>query len=212
MNVIIKSLETNVADMLKYDKGNAVEHIVKIVFEALLQAERGHFLKENPEQNKANGYYSRLIRSVNNYFRLNVPRDRLSLFKPALLELSNKGMSECRILHISCTSRALQLEKSALYLKKRLEKKMSPGAVSHITKEFEEQRITWQKRPLEESYYFVYIDCEALLLSIQAVTCLKGCSNHLFISGKKSVTLLPIDRDYDRLGLIKGKKEVVFRY
>ena len=65
----MKTLETeftrNLDDILHYDKENAIEKIIQIVFESILKAERKEFLKENSTAgNKANGYYVRTARAI----------------------------------------------------------------------------------------------------------------------------------------------------
>ena len=81
MKDINLQLQKNIQDVLHYDRANAVENIVKLVFERIMNAERGEFLSES-----ANGYYQRLAQRINKYFKLNIPRDRLSMFKPVFLE------------------------------------------------------------------------------------------------------------------------------
>jgi transposase-like protein len=49
-------------------------------------------------------------------------------------------------------------------------KNLSKTSVSNITKEFVEQRESWLKRPLEEEYYFIYIDAVYLPIRRDNVT------------------------------------------
>ncbi|AVC44632.1 hypothetical protein B4919_07495 [Francisella tularensis subsp. novicida] len=59
MKDINLQLQKNIQDVLHYDKGNAVENIVKLVFETIINAEKSQFLSTS-EGNKVNGYYQRL--------------------------------------------------------------------------------------------------------------------------------------------------------
>ncbi|MES0488985.1 MAG: transposase, partial [Leptospirales bacterium] len=73
-----ENLTKVVKDILHYDNTNAIEKIIKTVFETIMNLERKEYLRENKvPENKGNGYYERLVRAVNNYIKLKVPRDRL---------------------------------------------------------------------------------------------------------------------------------------
>ena len=88
-------LEKSVLDLLQYDKNSCVEEVLRIVFESVLKAEQKGFLgygtgesNTNDDGNKRNGYRkSALIKGLSSMFRVNVPRDRMGLFKPIFLEL-----------------------------------------------------------------------------------------------------------------------------
>ena len=72
-----------------------MEEVLRTVMEALLKAEQKGFLgyaerdrKNKVKGNKRNGYRkSGLLKGISNYFRINIPRDRLGLFKPMFLEI-----------------------------------------------------------------------------------------------------------------------------
>lgn len=101
MQKITRVLEESIVDMIKYDKENSVETVIKTVFETIMNCERGNFL-EQPEQkingNKGNGYYERAARGITKYFMLQIPRDRLSFFKSVFLEAMKKKTSKCKSL------------------------------------------------------------------------------------------------------------------
>ena len=86
-------LEKSVLDLLQYDKKASVETVLRVTFEAILRAEQKGFLgystgEEPIHDNKRNGYRkSSLIKGLSSMFRINIPRDRLGLFKPVFLEV-----------------------------------------------------------------------------------------------------------------------------
>ena len=97
MKDIKLQMQKSIEDTLYYDKENAIDTIIKIVFESILRCERKEFLsKDSSQANKANGYYRRLAQGINKYFELDIPRDRLSLFKPVLFSTfpSEKGKNK----------------------------------------------------------------------------------------------------------------------
>ena len=89
MNKIIKAFKKNIDDIIHYEKNEGLELVIKTVFESLLSHEREEFLSKNSIScgNKANGYYARLAKGINSYFKLKVPRDRLGFFKPVFLDV-----------------------------------------------------------------------------------------------------------------------------
>lgn len=159
----MKTLETeftrNLDDILHYDKENAIEKIIQIVFESILKAERKEFLKENSTAgNKANGYYVRTARAISEYFRLRVPRDRLSFFQPVFLEIIDEYDAQLQDLAFKLYTNGLTTKDINRILGEVFGKKISPSSVSSIVKDFEETRKLWLDRKVDEEYYFLYID------------------------------------------------------
>jgi putative transposase len=159
----MKTLETefnkNLDDILHYDKENAIEKIIQIVFEGILKAERNQFLQENPtDGNKANGYYERMARAINQYFKLRVPRDRLSFFQPVFLEVIDEYNEQLHDLAFKLYTNGLTTRDINKILGEVFGKRISPSSVSSIVKDFEETRKSWLARKVDEEYYFLYID------------------------------------------------------
>jgi transposase-like protein len=171
MKLLLQNLEKNINDILHYDKNDAVEHIVKTVFETILFSERACSLQEDKESgllNKANGYYQKLAKCVNKYLKLNVPRDRLGLFKPMLLDAIKEKEEEMLDMAFLLYKKGLTTRDIRDVFKDIYDKKLSPSSVSILTKNFQEQRECWQNRQLEEEYYFAYID--ALYIPVRRET------------------------------------------
>ena len=159
MDNITQNLLKSIEDLLFYEKENAIDKIVNMVFENVMKSERTEYLKENNKSgNKANGYYQALLRSINKYYRLKIPRDRLSLFKPVFLEALKKEDEILQDLAFKLYVKGLSTRDIEEIFKDIYDKKFSATSVSNITKEFQETRIAWQNRELESEYYFVYID------------------------------------------------------
>ena len=159
MEDIKRSLKKNIEDILFYNKKNSIEMIFQTVFESILKAERNDFLKETSSLgNKGNGYYPRMARSINNYFKLNVPRDRLSLFQPVFLEVIKQQDEQLNDLAFKLYTQGLTTRDINETFQQIYGKSMSSSSVSNITKEFQQIRESWQERPLKDKYYFIYID------------------------------------------------------
>lgn len=162
MNELNINLEKIIQDFLYYDKENAIENIVKTVFETILHAERTDFLnqynKEHDIKNKANGYYKRIAKSVNKYLKFSVPRDRLGIFKPLFLEAIKEKDNEMLDMAFKLYKKGLTTRDITDIFKDVYDKDLSPTSISNITKEFEEERKQWEKRKLNDKYYFIYFD------------------------------------------------------
>lgn len=169
MTQIEQTLSKSIKDILHYDKKSAVEKIVRTVFESILYSERAEFLKNSPVKNKGNGSYERLARSVNKYFKLRIPRDRLSLFKPVFLEALNEQESQMQDLAFMLYTKGLTTADIKQVFSDIYDKKMSTSSISNITKEFTEQRKAWQNRQLKEEYYFIYIDAISIAVRRESV-------------------------------------------
>ncbi len=167
MNTVNDTLVKCIEDIIYYDKENAIEKIVKTVFESILKSERDEFLSDQIG-NKGNGYYERMARSINKYFSLQVPRDRLGLFKPIFLEMIKQQESHIQDLAFKLYVKGLTTRDINDLLKEVYDKNLSPSSVSNITKEFQKQRECWQDRPLDNEYYFIYID--ALFIPVRRDT------------------------------------------
>ena len=149
MKDIKLQMQKSIEDTLYYDKENAIDSILKIVFESILRCERKEFLAESDDPNKANGYYTRLARGINKYFELDIPRDRLSLFKPVLLECVKARDEQMQELAFKLYTKGLTTRDINSIFSEVYDKNLSPSAISAITKEFEQERIAWQNKALE---------------------------------------------------------------
>lgn len=150
-------LQRNIEDVLHYDKNNAVENILKLVFETIMNAERNEYLLDS-EDNKANGYYERLAKGINKYFKLSIPRDRLSMFKPVFLECLKAQDEQLQELAFKLYTKGLTTRDINEVFGDIYDKSLSKSSVSNITKEFEQERDAWLSRELDGEYYFIYID------------------------------------------------------
>jgi putative transposase len=171
-----KKLQESTEDVLIHGKEDAIKEIIKIVFETILYAERDEFLqnyvnKNSIQKNKGNGYYPRMLRAVNQYFALKIPRDRYSFFKPVFLEAIEAQEEKTMSLAFELYAQGLSTRKVSRILEKIYGNKISPASISNITKEFIEKRDAWLNRPLQESYYFIVIDAVYIPVRRDNVEC-----------------------------------------
>jgi len=156
------SIEKNIEELINYRKTDAIDYFVKLLFETIMNLERRIFLNDSVNkvggQNKGNGYYNRLVRALNKYIQVQIPRDRLSLFKPEFLNVIKEREGRLLDLGFKLYSKGLTTRDIEDVFKEIFDKKLSRSSISRITKEFQTERELWQKRRLEEEYYVIYID------------------------------------------------------
>lgn len=179
-------LEKSIEDFAYYGNELAIEEIMKLVFETIMKLERTEFLKNSEvRKNKSNGFYSRMARSITNYFRLKIPRDRLGLFTPVFLENIKKFDEQIQNLAQKMYVKGLSTRDINGIIKETFGKKYSPSSISNMVKGFEESRKKWQSRKLNEEYYFVFVD--ALGINIRRDTVEKE-SFYIALGVKKDLT------------------------
>ena len=171
MNKCLSTLEKSIEYILFYENENSLELITKTVFETILKAERKEFLSQNQNlQNKANGYYSRLVKAINKYFKMSIPRDRLGFFKPVFLECLKEQDEHLMDLAFKLYTKGLTTREITEILDEFYDKKVSATWISNITKNFQDERKVWQNKELDEKYYFVYIDALNIAVRRDTVT------------------------------------------
>lgn len=157
-------LEKSVLDLLQYDKKACVEEVLRITFESILKAEQKGFLGygtgENPiSDNKRNGYRrSSLIKGLSNMFRINIPRDRLGIFKPIFLEVLQDQTGKINELAFDLYVKGLSTREISDIVYNIYGKTMSRSTISNITNEVLIELDAWRNKPLNSRYYAVYID------------------------------------------------------
>lgn len=157
-------LEKSVLDLLQYDKKACVERVLQVTFEAILKAEQKGFLGygtgDKPvKNNKRNGYrQSSLIKGLTNMFRINIPRDRLGLFKPIFLELLRDQSQRMNDLAFNLYVKGLSTREISDVVFDMYGKSMSKTTISNITDEVLIELDAWRNKPLQSQYYAVYID------------------------------------------------------
>src|SRR5512133_2921310 len=149
----------SIRDLVEYNKESTMSDILLDVIAMLLSAEREKFLKESPTtENKANGYYSRFLKSLSGKLVLNVPRDRMGQFHPLLLEViktDDKRMAElaCSLYAKGVSQRDISDIISNIY-----DTHVSPAWISQMSADTLEARKAWHTKGLNEEYVVVYLD------------------------------------------------------
>jgi putative transposase len=146
------------AIMSQLSEENGLNDVFKMTLEGLMSLERDELVQNDP-LNKGNGY--RKVNSIGfgKGFRLSVPRDRLGVFRPYVLDLIKEDESRIREACFELYSKGLTTKDVGSIIEKLYGKSYSESSISNITKGFYQQMEIWRKRPIEANWAVIYIDC-----------------------------------------------------
>jgi transposase-like protein len=137
---------------------NGLNDVFKMTLEGLMSLERDEIVQNDPS-NKGNGYRKVNSLGFGKGFRLSVPRDRLGVFRPYVLDLIREDESRIREACFELYSKGLTTKDVGSIIEKLYGKSYSESSISNITKGFCQQMETWRKRTLEANWAVIYIDC-----------------------------------------------------
>lgn len=145
---------------------DTVKRMFQLMFESLMESERTTLLgyqKHDPTGyntgNSRNGYYERdLATGLGLLEQLKIPRDRLGEFTPELLDKWEQSTKPMDHLIMSLYAKGMSTRDINDVVEKLYGKSFSPQQVSIITKEVEQERIAWEKRPLSQRYIAIFVD------------------------------------------------------
>ena len=140
-------------------KDGVLAPLVKQLTEAALEAELDSHLADEVNTNRKNGKSKKTVKSSHGTFELETPRDRAGTFEPKLVAKHQRTVSdeiEAKILSMygigtSYADIANQVEE--LY-----GINVSTATISAITDKLIDEVKTWQARPLDPLYPFVWLD------------------------------------------------------
>ena len=99
---------------------------------------------------------------------LRVPRDRLGVFQPMLLDIVRQQSQTCSELALSLYAKGLSTRMVEEVVEQCFGEKMSSSKVSALAQSIQPVREQWQQRPLKREYFALMID--ALRLHVRRET------------------------------------------
>lgn len=152
--------------MEKENKDEVLKKMFKLMMESMMEGERTAFLGYGKHDssgygspNSRNGHYERdLLTGMGLLENLNIPRDRLGEFSPQLVEKWQRQTKPMDDLVLSLYAKGLTTRDITDIIEQIYGKTQSPQAITLITKEIEEEREAWEKRPLKKRYIAIFID------------------------------------------------------
>jgi len=91
-------------------------------------------------------------------FRVNIPRDRLGLFKPIFLEVLQDQTAKINELAFDLYVKGLSTREISDIVHDMYGKSISRSTISNITDEVLLELDVWRNKPLQGQYYAVYVD------------------------------------------------------
>jgi len=119
----LKSLRENLSSL-------SMDNFVGTTIETLMNIERNEYLKEvdNPKTDKANGYYSRAMKTFSkNSLLVSIPRTRTGLFSPSTLELLKINREKVDEIALSLYKRGMTSQDIKSFLTEVFEENLSPS-------------------------------------------------------------------------------------
>ena len=136
-----------------------VNDLFTMVVNGLMFGERKEFLSTEPKEgNKGNGYRQLLKAGIGSGLELQVPRDRLGMFKPILLGVLEQQEEKIKDLSFALYGKGLTTRQISEVLTDIYGNNYSKSGISRITTEFSEIVESWLNRPIEAHYPVVFID------------------------------------------------------
>lgn len=136
---------------------NGLNEVFKMTLEGLMYLEREDVISKDTE-NKGNGYRQKQSLGFGKGFKLSVPRDRLGIFQPYMLEMLKEDESRIKDACFELYSKGLTTKDVGSVIEKLYGKSYSESSITNITKGFYKQMEQWRERILEDNWVVIYID------------------------------------------------------
>ena len=138
---------------------DGVNDLFTMVVNGLMYGERKEFLSSGQKGgNKGNGYRQLLKAGIGSGLELQVPRDRLGMFKPVLLGVLEQQEEKIKDLSFALYGKGLTTRQIGEVLTDIYGNNYSKSGISRITTEFSEVVESWLNRPLDARYPVIFID------------------------------------------------------
>jgi len=144
-----------------FSKGGAFAPLLKDFLEAALQAELEEHLQQQDEEenNRKNGYGTKLLKTGAGTIELDTPRDRNSDFSPEIVKKRETILAnslESKI--IGMYGHGMSFRDISAHIKDMYDTEISASTLSSITDKVIPLVKEWQVRPLEDTYCIVWLD------------------------------------------------------
>jgi transposase-like protein len=139
-----------------------LQQVMECELDNKLGYEKSKRMSDNDEaampKNYRNGYSQKTIKSQLGEVQVKIPRDRNGEYEPQIIEKYDRnadGMEEKILSLYSC---GMSQRDIAEQIKNLYDVEISPELVSKISEKIMPEVTTWQNRPLETVYPFVFMD------------------------------------------------------
>jgi len=165
----IDQLQKDLANAKTYEdlmgKNGAIKNLMKHALESMLDAELSDHLgyeKHSPDGdnsgNSRNGKSRKTVKNEQGKIEIEVPRDRNGSFDPVVVKKYQTTVGPIEDKIISMYAKGMTVRDIQSHLEEIYGLEVSPSFISGITDKVIESAKTWQQRPLNRAYVFVYFD------------------------------------------------------
>lgn len=150
-----KQVQTILDDLVKKDGG--VNSLLELTINSFMKAERYDFIKDS-KGNKGNGYRKINALGISEGLNLSLPRDRMSQFKPFILEVMREQQGSVNELFFELYSKGLSTRDLEDISESIYGKHLSKSSISRITAEFYDEMKDFLDRKIDNNYPILYLD------------------------------------------------------
>lgn len=150
-----------------------------------MKAERDQFLPESLN-NKGNGFRKVNGLGISESLALRIPRDRLSQFKPLILEIMRKSNTQLEELCFELYYKGLTTREIEDITENIYGKKLSKSKISNINKIFYKDMELFRKRQIQSHYPIIYID--ATFINTRRVDSVSKEAYYIVLGVKQDMT------------------------
>ena len=119
----------------------------------------------NGTGNSRNGSYGKTVTTTAGPVRIQVPRDRNSMFEPQIVTKGQRRIGQVDDMILSLYARGMTTRDIQAHLSEIYGAEVSPALISRVTDVVADEIIAWQNRPLDSFYAIMYID--ALVVKVR---------------------------------------------
>lgn len=149
-----------------------LQQLTKALIERVLEGELTHHLgyqKHDPvginSGNSRNGKTLKVLKGEAGELPIAVPRDRNGAFAPQMIKKHQTRFDGFDEKIIALYARGLTVRDIQAHLEEMYGVEVSPGLISTVTDEVQEEIKAWQQRPLDKLYLIIYLD--ALVVKVR---------------------------------------------
>jgi putative transposase len=152
--------------------GGLLKELTAALVQRCLEGEMTTHLEEStaqtespPGKNRRNGHSKKTIKGEFGEAQIAIPRDRQGAFEPQILKKHQTRFDGFDDKILSLYARGMTTRDIQAQLQEMYGVDVSAGLISNVTQAVEQERITWQNRPLDAIYPIVYFD--ALVVKVR---------------------------------------------
>lgn len=140
--------------------GKVVQKLLDEEFNEFMEYNKGsHETKKSSNRRNGSTSKGKKVKTDNGEIIIVPPRDREGKFEPQIVKKRQKVLEGFDNLVISLYAKGNSLKDISETIEEIYSVKLSTEAISNMTASVSEEVKTWQNRPLQKCYPFVYVDC-----------------------------------------------------